>query len=229
MNDLRRHQLARLSDAGWAAVLIRPWDRVAQACLAHWAAHGLPLVVTRQTLADVSDGSISLGLPAPARWDRRRLPLRVPRASVDGIDEFPRLDAVQPLLPVSAHGAMDALVSRLQACDAAAHVFGSYGWQALTGLDHLRDGSDLDLWLGVRSAAHADAVAEALLACKSRTPRLDGELRFDDGAAVAWREWVDWRAGRTRSLLVKRLHGVSLHRDIAWPVTDLSGTARATA
>ena len=47
-------------------------------------------------------------------------------------------------------------------------------------------------------------------------PRLDGELVFDDGAAVAWREWIEWRAGRARAVLVKRLHGVALQRDAAW-------------
>ena len=43
-------------------------------------------------------------------------------------------------------------------------------------------------------------------------PRLDGELRFPDGAAVAWREWEAWRAGRSRAVLVKRLDGCSLWR-----------------
>ena len=48
MNSLRRHQLAWLSEAGWAAILARPWDAQARDCLAHWARHRLPLVVTRQ-------------------------------------------------------------------------------------------------------------------------------------------------------------------------------------
>jgi phosphoribosyl-dephospho-CoA transferase len=40
--------------------------------------------------------------------------------------------------------------------------------------------------------------------------RLDGELVFPDGAAVAWREWHACRGGRTRRLLVKRLDGATL-------------------
>ena len=39
---------------------------------------------------------------------------------------------------------------------------------------------------------------------------------FADGTAVAWREWIEWRAGRTRAVLVKRLTGAALRLDIAW-------------
>ena len=54
MAALHRHQLVRLNAAGWATVRGRAWDEGAQACLAHWSGHGLPLVVTQQrgTLAD---------------------------------------------------------------------------------------------------------------------------------------------------------------------------------
>jgi len=41
-------------------------------------------------------------------------------------------------------------------------------------------------------------------------PRLDGELVFPDGAAIAWREWVAHREGRAAQVLVKRLRGVAL-------------------
>ena len=48
MVALCRHQLVHLNAAGWAAVQQRPWDGEDRACLAHWAATRLPLVVTRQ-------------------------------------------------------------------------------------------------------------------------------------------------------------------------------------
>jgi phosphoribosyl-dephospho-CoA transferase len=59
-------------------------------------------------------------------------------------------------------------------------------------------------------------VAQVLLSFDGAAPRLDGELLFGDGAAVAWREWIEWRAGRARAVLVKRLDGVSLQRDATW-------------
>lgn len=216
MFSLHRHQLASLTRSGWAAVLGRPWDAQARDCLGHWAIHQLPLVVTRQPADAGADGWIALGLPAPARWGRRRLALQVPRAAVDGLGEFPQLADVQNLLPPPARDAMRELLGRLRQCRAAARVFGSYGWQAISGLDHVRAASDLDLSVAVEGAAHADAVVRALGSFEALQPRLDGELMFGDGAAVAWREWAEWRAGRARAVMVKRLDGLCLHRDAAW-------------
>lgn len=197
-------------------MLARPWDRQARECLAHWARHGLPLVVTTQPLDAAASGSVALGLPAPARWDRRRLALLVPRAGLRRVDEFPRLAEVQDLLPPAVQYRVLKLMAELDACHATARVFGSYGWQAMSDLDHVRPESDLDLSVVVHGAAHADAVAQALQSFDAARPRLDGELLFNDGAAVAWREWIEWRSGRAHAVLVKRLHGVALHRDTAW-------------
>ncbi|HEX3140877.1 MAG TPA: malonate decarboxylase holo-[acyl-carrier-protein] synthase [Rhizobacter sp.] len=216
MKPLRRHQLARLSEAAWATILARPWDEQARDCLTHWARRGLPLVVTRQPQDAAAQGSIALGLPAPARWGRRRLALQVPRIDVLGLDEFPRLAEVQAGLAPSVLRPMRQLIDDLDACHAESRVFGSYGWQAITGLDHVRPGSDLDLSVAVEGAAHADGMAHVLQSFEATQPRLDGELLFNDGAAVAWREWIEWRAGRARAVLVKRLHGVALERDTAW-------------
>ncbi|MGJ7546222.1 malonate decarboxylase holo-[acyl-carrier-protein] synthase [Variovorax sp. LT1R16] len=210
MVPLRRHQLVRLSEAGWNAVLLQPWDRQARECLTHWATHQLPLVVARQTIDAAASGSIALGLPSPARWDRRRLALQVPRSAVLFFDEFPRLAEVYRLLPPSTRAPVRNLLARLDACHATAHVFGSYGWQAISGLAHVRPGSDLDLLVSVEGAAHADAVAHVLQSFGAMRPAPDGELLFNDGSAVAWREWNEWRAGRARAVLVKRLDGVSL-------------------
>ncbi|MEJ1170397.1 malonate decarboxylase holo-[acyl-carrier-protein] synthase [Variovorax sp. CCNWLW235] len=216
MAPLHRHQLARLSTSGWAAVLGRPWDEQARECLGHWASHQLPLVVTRQPADSAASERIALGLPAPARWAKRRLALQVPHAAVLGLDEFPRLADVQGLLPPPAQGAIRELLGRLDERHATARVFGSYGWQAISGLDHVHAASDLDLSVTVEGAAHADAVARALASFELPLLRLDGELLFNDGSAVAWREWNEWRAGRARAVLVKRLDGVSLQRDTAW-------------
>jgi phosphoribosyl-dephospho-CoA transferase len=215
MACLHRHQLARLSDAGWTAILLRPWDRHARECLTHWATHRLPLVVTRQSIDAAANEWIALGLPSPARWDKRRLALQVPGAAVLRYDEFPRLAEVRGLLPGSAQRSACELLDALDACRATARVFGSYGWQMISGLAHVRQDSDLDLWVGVDGARQADAVAHALQSFGAARPRLDGELVFGDGAAVAWREWIEWRAGRARAVMVKRLDGVALH-DTAW-------------
>lgn len=215
MSSLRRHQLARLNERGWATVQDRPWDAEARDCLAWWAARQLPLVVTRQP-EDLASDHLALGLPAPLRWQRRRLALQLPLQGLAYFDEFPLAAAVAPLLPAPHRTAWRELAARLAEVGAEVRVYGSYGWQRITGLNYLRPGSDLDLRLVVPDMAAADSAAALLQAALPALPRLDGELMFADGAAVAWREWQAWREGRAARILVRRLHAVTLEAGEAW-------------
>jgi len=209
MTPLHRHQIAWLSRNGWQRLLDGDWDDEARACLWHWAEQRLPVVVTRQV---PDDDAIALGLCAPARCSRRRLALRVARTDVLYFDEFPPLEKVVGQLPCAARTPARQLAAALRGCGATARVYGSHGWQQLTGLDHVRDGSDVDLWVAVADTEQADAVAAVLQAYAVSSCRLDGELVFPGDSAVAWREWLAWRAGRASSLLVKRLHGAAMER-----------------
>ena len=210
MTPLHRHQIAWLTQAGWDRIRGRAWDAVASECLAHWAKHRLPLVVTRQLPDEGDADTIAMGLPAPERWDRRRLALGVPRGDVLYFDEFPRAEEVTRLLPGTARRQWLSLCAGLHALGVVARVHGSYGWQHFSQLDHVRASSDIDVWIAVSDMAQADAAAAMLQSFPCERPRLDGELVFDGGAAVAWREWLAWRAGRARALLVKRIDGSSL-------------------
>ena len=231
---LHRHQLVRLDDAGWRELQGRPWDDEARACLAHWQAQRLPLVVTRQETRQVTwqvtwqvtqqvmqpvpcpgDGpaadGLALGLPAPLCWQRRRIAMVVSHRHVAGFDEFPGIDAVVSRLPTQRRGPLRWLGAALAEVGASPHVYGSHGWQCLTGLAYVHAASDFDLWTAVADTAQADAVAAVMGAfAADHTPRLDGELVFPDGRAVAWREWRAWRAGRCRAVLMKSLAGASL-------------------
>ncbi|RZA12243.1 MAG: malonate decarboxylase holo-[acyl-carrier-protein] synthase, partial [Lysobacteraceae bacterium] len=80
MSALHRHQIAWLTTPGWQRLLKRDWDAEARDCLCHWAKHGLPLVVTRQS--DESTEAIAMGLCAPQRWHYRRMALRAQRDEV---------------------------------------------------------------------------------------------------------------------------------------------------
>jgi phosphoribosyl-dephospho-CoA transferase len=222
MPPLHRHQLAHLTARGWQDILSMPWDADASACLQHWAAHALPLVVTCQPLPrNGVQAPVALGLSAPLAWQRRRLALHAAPAQVAWFTEFPTLAQALPQLPRPARPAMQALQGALHRLGVRARVYGSTGWQCLTGLRYLHEHSDLDLWLAVDDAQQADRVVDLLRACDVAL-RIDGELVFPHGGAVAWREWAAWREGRCRGVLVKRLHGAAVERagddlPAAWP------------
>lgn len=224
---LHRNQLAWLTRAGWDALLrsCRP-DAVESECLAHWARHRLPLVVTRQPVDLPGTGVIAMGLPAPLRWQRRRIALRVALQQVSRFGEFPLATEVLRLLPAALRSNWQRLCAGLDARGATARVHGSYGWQLLTGLGHVRAGSDIDLSVALTHPQQADALVAQLLAFACEQPRLDGELVFDDGSAVAWREWAAWRAGQARSILVRRIDGCAL-RDPAWIAETATDTEAA--
>lgn len=205
MPPVHRHQLVRLSDDGWRSVCERPWEPEVHACFAHWAAHRLPLVVTQQAAEVVAAGDIALGLAAPLRLQWRRMALRVERRHIAAFDEFPRVDEFE------LGSAWQRLCVSLASLGATSRVYGSHGWQRLSGLLYLHGNSDVDLWTAVADAEHADAVAAVLEAFDdAQAPRLDGELLLPDGRAFAWREWRAWRAGRSRAILAKTLNGASL-------------------
>jgi phosphoribosyl-dephospho-CoA transferase len=213
MASLRRHQLAWLCPAGWEQVLAVPREEPVAAALRDWAARRLPLVVAQQH--GTAPGRVALGWPAPLAAGRCRVALDLPLGAVAWFDEFPQAPAAVPSLPRGARSAVQALLAELREVDARPRVYGSFGWQLLSGLPYVHDASDLDWWIGVQGLAHADAVAGVLEGWRAPAPRIDGELMFPDGAAVSWREYASWRAGRTRGLLVKRIDAVEVVEALA--------------
>jgi len=197
---LRRHRLVRLTPQGWDQAATQHEGCLARRCFAHWLAYDLPVVVATQTVI-AADG-VSLGLPAPAAWGRARLSLLVARSDVrTGTDVFPALSQCGFTLAAELPGI---------------RVHGSFGWQQITGLRYVHGNSDLDLLIPVSDAEQADHAVRILAGERLPGRRLDGELLFTDGSAVAWREWHAWRAGKVDAVLVKRLRGASLEHDVGW-------------
>ena len=197
------------------------WDSQALECLRHWADQDLPLVVTRQPpgwSGHRADEALALGVAAPLCWGRRRLFVEARVADVRRSGQFPHACDISAMLPLQAIDGWTALCSALETLGAEIRVYGSHGWQQLTGLACLRDGSDIDLLVAIDSPRQADAAVALLKRVPFSAPRLDGELVFSHGRAVAWREWAKWRAGGTTQLLIKHLHGATLESGHGWAV-----------
>jgi phosphoribosyl-dephospho-CoA transferase len=210
---LQRHTLVWLDARGWQAALARPdTDPQAHACLSHWADNDLPVVVTRQPAGTAQ--AWQLGLSAPLQWSRRRLWLSVPVERIARTGSFPPAADIETQLPEAWHGRWRALCAELSATGTDARVYGSHGWQTLSGMNHVSPDSDIDLLLRVDGAGQADVVASVLERAGSDGPRLDGELVFNGGAAAAWREWLAWRRQGRGTILVKRLRSESLDSNL---------------
>lgn len=172
----QRHDLVWLTPSAWHRLCEAPWDEQASQILTHWCARDLPVVVARQR-EGAADRQLCLGLPAPLRWGRRRLALEVVEADIARAGAFPLLSDVVPQTAVKD-----------------ARVYGSYGWQALTGLDYVHADSDLDVLAAAEDLPQAQLIAERLHAW-SAPHRVDGEVVMPGGHAVAWRElWLAMQA-----------------------------------
>lgn len=206
MKTLARNQLAWIDPPAWAQIEDRTWDAEAQDILAHWRADRLPLVVCRQR-AEAAGEQICLGLPAPLQWSRRRLALTVDLSAITASGVFPSLLQVAQ----ANHWGQAALdlSHALAAQGVQTHVYGSHGWQFLTELPYLHVASDIDLSLRVTEFEVASQVVHLLETAQLRW-RVDGEIVFSEGQAVAWRELQKLTAGQTSQVMVKDRHSIWL-------------------
>lgn len=215
----RRHHLITLDSPAWDQVLadLEPTSHAHQ-CLRRWQARDWPLVVSRQP-GELRSGQLQVGIPLPTDWGRQRLSLIVPQARSLAWGRFPPAHEAQTLLPVSLAQGWLSLCQQMQAHSCTAQVYGSYGWELITGQGYVREGSDLDLLLPVQCATQADRLVQLLRAASELPdlPRLDGELLFPDDAAIAWREWQQWRSGASNKVMIKYTHGLRIQAHLDWP------------
>ena len=208
MIDLQRNVLVWLTAPGWDRVLANDWDAQALGILRHWALRALPLVVCRQRVEN-SPPTISLGLPAPSVWDRRKLALEVTPIEVGHVGRFPSFEQFEQFQQFKQLESCEAFIAAINEIrfndpgfEGSIQVYGSFGWETLTGMAYVRPSSDLDLRVEVPDHETAAAVARALNALQLPM-RVDGELAFPDGSAIAWREYLQWVEGKVDRMLVK--------------------------
>jgi len=176
------------------------FDAAMSSRVAAWIAAGRPLVVARQP-ADNAD--VLLGLTLPAAEGRRRIGCLVDHA--DMMHVRAPLSVVECLhrLADDVAAPLATLANRLAAAGVRVGVYGSLAWEALSAEIYRHLESDVDLICDVSSFAQADASVRLLAAAAARLPcRLDGEVRFPNGCAVAWRELaVAWGNADARVLV----------------------------
>lgn len=206
MKVLVRNQLVWIDAPAWAQIEDRAWDAQAQEILAHWRTNRLPLVVCRQR-AEILGDQICLGLPAPPQWSRRRLALTVNLNEITVCGVFPSFLQVAQ----ANHWGQAALdlSDALSTQGVQTLVYGSHGWQFLTELPYLHAQSDIDLSLRVTDFETASQVAHLLDAAQLHL-RIDGEVVFPAGQAIAWREVQKLLTGQTSQVMVKDRHRIRL-------------------
>jgi phosphoribosyl-dephospho-CoA transferase len=219
MTALQRNTLVWLTPQAWRVLHGQAWDAPAQDLLRYWQNCQLPWVVARQR-PEVATNAVCLGLPAPQHWGRRRLGTEVPLDGIARQGQFPLLqEAAQPGLWGVAAAPWLAQGAGL-AAQAEVRVYGSYGWQFMTGLPYVRPGSDLDVSVHVPDLSAAlraldwlsqtGRTSDTAPAARQLLPfRVDGEIVFAQGQALAWRELLQLRQGQVSQALVKerfRLH-----------------------
>ena len=202
---IRRHDLIFVSRTGWRAALATRRDLATEPLVALWVENGRPLI-GRRAMPGEAHG-VALGLPLPPSAGKRRLSFIMPPEDILSITPPPTLSSVRRAAPRAWRPTLDAVDSLASRHSVEASVFGSLAWGAITGLEYLSDGSDLDLLLHVGCDTDLHGLTAGLAEIEAGAPmRLDGELVRDDGAAVNWREF---HAGQ-REILIKTAAGVAL-------------------
>ena len=185
-------------------------DPATRAALDLWSAREWPFIVRRNENAEPQpDDMIAVGLPLPPSLGKRRFQFRLPRDRVAAHAPPLTLDEVMARLPSTFSRALAPLARAAVRERIVLRVFGSAAWEAETGLEYLRAQSDLDLLAQPTTGAQLTSILALLERAQLRVAtRLDGEIVFPGGDAVAWREWA--HATDATRVLVKNVTRVAL-------------------
>lgn len=160
----------------------------ALAMAADWIADGKPLI-SRRRADDDHPGALALGLALPERLGRQRLACQVAPESVLRTSPPPLLADTVELLDERWRPACYRLVGEAGRLALELRVYGSAGWERLTGERYLRPGSDLDLLVHpLPGWCPETALALFREMAGWHAPRLDGEVRLGGGDFASWRE-----------------------------------------
>jgi phosphoribosyl-dephospho-CoA transferase len=191
-------------------------DEAALAFAREWLAQDRPLVVARQP---ESGAGIALGLALPVEFGTRRLACTVEQADVARSRNPLTVAEAMHVLPGQDADALRRFARAVAGHALAVGVYGSTAWECVSGLRYRHEGSDVDVVCDVASSAGLSACLAAFAdGVHDFRSRLDGEIRFAGGRAVAWRELAEACAGTSSLVLAKSDRDVALlalHRVLA--------------
>lgn len=174
--DVREHQVTAFVDQSLPI-------------LAEWIASGYPLIVARSQPTTPS-GWYCVGLPLPPEQGKRRLGFSVSDVVLAQVKKAPTLDDVLSSAPAAWQLAISNLIMETSAAGLVMRVYGSFAWQALTGLSYVSNTSDIDLIWSPRDQRELALGIEVLQFWETKFSLVaDGEILLPDGRAVAWREF----------------------------------------
>lgn len=166
-----------------------------------WIARGRPLVAARQP---ASTPDVLLGLTLPLCSERKRLTIKVDRSSIVAVEPALTIARCLALLPADSAAVLGELEKRIIGSKAQIGIYGSLAWEALSGETYRHAASDIDIICDVATLAQFESALAALQQAAAELPcALDGEIRFPDGNAVAWREILVNLARSDADVLVK--------------------------
>lgn len=205
---MRRHDLVYLHPAAdFATPCAAAGDPHWQAAR-DWIAAGRPLVAARQP---AGGGRLLLGLGLPLAMQRKRLSIDVAPSAVAEVRPPIALAQCLPSLPLAQAEILSRLDAGAAACGIRLGVFGSLAWERVSGETYRHAESDIDLIGDVATLDQFDALLALLQQAAAELPcRLDGELRFPGGDAVAWQEIAMQRRQPSAQVLVKGEQDVAL-------------------
>jgi phosphoribosyl-dephospho-CoA transferase len=183
-------------------------DEAALAFARDWLARGHPFVVARQP---EQGGQLALGLALPVEFATRRVACTVEHADVFRTRNPLTVDETAHVLPMQDARALRRFTAAVAGHALQVGVYGSTAWESMSGLRYRHEGSDVDVVCDVASSAGLSACLAAFSdGTRDFRARLDGEIRFTGGRAVAWRELAEACAGTSSLVLAKGERDVAL-------------------
>lgn len=210
-----RHELLRVTPAGWRATLAIEEARLqlvpeARRLVEDWAARGWPVIVRRPAASDIANG-LPVGLPLPPSLGKLRLGFTISAEMVAARCPPVALNDAARVAPDRLRHQLDRVLALGDRLGAPPGVFGALLWQHLTGLAYLRAGSDLDLLWRIPARERLADLLDGLADIDADGPALlDGEVVDASGAGVNWRELREALGRPAGTVLVKSMKGAEL-------------------